>query len=752
MGRLVIVSNRLPVTVHPGEGGAEPRVARSPGGLATGLAGPHESSEGLWVGWPGDLSALTPEQRERVEAELEAQRLVPVDLTAEEVSGYYEGFSNRVLWPLFHYLLDHIPLEAMQWEIYRRVNARFADAVAERASPDDTIWVQDYQLCLVPALLRERLPGARIGFFLHIPFPTSEVLQALPWRDELLRGLLGADLVGFHTSLYARQCGMALRRLLGLHADGDRVLYQGRSVRLGAYPMGIDAEGFARAAERDEVVARAQELRREAGGARLLFGIDRLDYTKGIRRRLLALDRLLERAPELRGQVTLVQIAVPSRTSIAEYDEFRQDVDEVVGRLNGAHGTTSWSPVRYLYRAFSREDLAAFYRAADVMLVTPLRDGMNLVAKEFVASRVDERGVLLLSELAGAAAELGAGAVLVNPYDVDGTSDAILRALVMPEEEQRERMRAMRERVFRWDVHHWVRAFLQDLEGPQAPPLAITPEGVLRPLRERLAMAAGRVLLLDCDGTLLEHRLEPGQVTPDAELIALLLRLAGLPRTDVHLVSGRPAAVLEAWFGRLPVGLHAEHGLWWRPIWRGGQPGPWRTDRPVSAAWKARVRPLLEALSLRTPGAFVEEKPTTLAWHYRRTEPELGEARAAELLRRLEEALRDEDAEVLAGDRVVEIRPRGATKAAVVARALEAAAPGAVAVAMGDDRTDEDLFGALPPSGVALHVGARESAAPYRLPSAAAARRFLRALADEVERLDQVAATDPWSSASPRSP
>ena len=751
MGRLVIVSNRLPVTVRADGGGGEPQVARSPGGLATGLSGPHEAAEGLWVGWPGDLSALGPEQRERVRAELEAQRLVPVDLTAEEVSGYYEGFSNRVLWPLFHYLLDHIPLEAMQWEIYRRVNARFADAVAERASPDDTIWVQDYQLCLVPALLRERLPGARIGFFLHIPFPTSEVLQALPWRDELLRGLLGADLVGFHTSLYARQCAMALRRLLGLSADGDRVLYQGRSVRLGAYPMGIDAEGFAREAEREEVAARAQELRREAGGARLLLGIDRLDYTKGIRRRLLALDRLLERAPELRGQVTLVQIAVPSRTSIAEYDEFRQDVDEMVGRVNGAHGTTSWSPVRYLYRSFSREDLVAFYRAADVMLVTPLRDGMNLVAKEFVASRVDERGVLLLSELAGAAAELGAGALLVNPYDVDGTSDAILRALAMPQGEQRERMRAMRERVFGWDVHRWVRAFLQDLEAGQAPRLALTPEDVLQRLRERIALAPRRALLLDVDGTLLEHRLEPGMVTPDAELLALLLRLAGLPRTEVHVVSGRPAAVLEAWFGQLPVGLHAEHGLWWRPIPH-GQPGPWRADRPVSTAWKGRVRPVLEALSLRTPGALVEEKPSTLAWHYRRAEPELGEARASELLLWLEEALKDEEAEAIAGDRVVEVRPRGASKAAVVTRALASAPPGAVPVAMGDDRTDEDLFAALPPSGVALHVGARESAAPYRLPSAAAARRFLRALADEVERLDRAEATDPWSSASPRSP
>ncbi len=746
MGRLVIVSNRLPVTVRPGLDGGEPQVARSPGGLATGLAGPHQESAGLWIGWPGDTSALTPEHRERVRQQLEADRLVPVDLTAEEVSGYYEGFSNRVLWPLFHYLLDYIPVEAMQWELYRRVNARFADAVAERAQPDDTIWVQDYQLCLVPALLRERLPSARIGFFLHIPFPSSEVVQALPWRDELLRGLLGADLVGFHTSLYARQFAGALRRLLGLVVQGDRALYQGRAVRLGAYPMGIDAEGFAREAQRPEVVARAEEIRREAGGARLLLGIDRLDYTKGIRRRLLALDRLLERTPELRGRVTLVQIAVPSRTAIAEYEEFRQDVDEVVGRVNGAHGTTSWSPVRYLYRSFPRSELAAFYRAADVMLVTPLRDGMNLVAKEFVASRPDERGVLLLSELCGAAAEL-TDAVLVNPYDVDGTSEAILRALSMPESEQRERMRALRERVLAWDVHRWVRTFLQDLEEGGAEEVAasprLTPEPVLRALRERIALAPARALLLDCDGTLLDFRTEPGMVSPDADLLELLAGLAAAPGTEVHVVSGRPAATLEAWFGRLPVALHAEHGLWWRPLPRGGEPAPWRADQPISTDWKAGVRPLLEALSLRTPGAFVEEKPATLAWHYRRADPELGDARAAELLRRLEGVRAGGVAEALAGDRVVEVRPRGVSKGAVVTRALEGAPPGTVVVAMGDDRTDEDLFAALPPSGLALHVGARESRAPYRLPSAAAARRFLRALLD---------ATAASSSASLRSP
>lgn len=726
MGRLLLVSNRLPVTIGLAEG--QLKVTPSAGGLATGLSGAHQESEGLWIGWPGDISRLDSRQQEELAAKLEAMRLSPIYLSSQEVAGFYEDFSNRVLWPLFHYLLDHLPLGAGGWEVYRQVNQRFAEAVARQYRKGDLIWVHDYHLCLVPGMLRALLPAARIGFFLHIPFPTSDVLQALPWRNALLEGLLGADLVGFHTFSYARHFGSALLRLLGVSPEVDRVQYRGREVRLGTFPMGIDAGSFSELAQSPRVLQLAGEIRRQFEGQRLLLGVDRLDYTKGLRRRMLALERLLEREPSLVGKLKLVQIAVPSRTSIEAYDEFRQEVDEVVGHLNGAHSTIGWAPVHYLYRGFSREELVAFYRAADLMLVTPLRDGMNLVSKEFVASRPDERGVLLLSELAGASAELGE-AVLVNPYDVDELGQHILRALSMSEQEQRIRMRALRWRVFAGDVHQWVKSFLDALEetGARAEGRPrFTSPAELAELRGRI-LARPRLLLLDYDGTLVSFGNVPRLVGPDPSLLELLGRLAELPQTAVHVASGRDRETLEAWFGQLPLGLHAEHGAWSR-----GRPDqPWIRFGEIPREWKEKLRPILEVYSRRTPGSFLEEKSAALAWHYRMADPELGQLRANELTHLLRATFANAPLEVLQGEKVVEVRPHGVNKGLVVGPAMALAGPEATVVAVGDDRTDEDMFAALPPGGIAIRVGAEESRAPYRLEDVAAVRRFLWALLAE---------------------
>ncbi|HSN97326.1 MAG TPA: bifunctional alpha,alpha-trehalose-phosphate synthase (UDP-forming)/trehalose-phosphatase [Candidatus Nanopelagicales bacterium] len=462
MSRLLIVSNRLPVTVK--HDGGRVSVAQSSGGLATGLKGPHERSGGLWIGWPGDVSRLSPNQRQELEGSLAALRAAPIHLTPGEVSRYYEGYANGVLWPLFHYLIDRIPLANTDWEAYRKVNERFAEIVQSHYQDGDMIWVHDYQLLLLPRMLRERLPEARIGFFLHIPFPAPEVFRTLPNRGVLLNGLLGADLIGLHTPAYVQHFAGALSQVLGIPSGGDRVEIEGREVRLRAFPMGVDAAAFAELAASPEVLEEVQRIRASLRGQRLLLGIDRLDYTKGIPRRLLAVERLLEREPSLRGKLRFVQISVPSRDKVAAYQQFRSEVEQLAGRINGAHGTVESAPIHYLYRSFSMKQLTALYLAADVMLVTPLRDGMNLVAKEFAASRTDEDGVLVLSELAGAATELS-DAMLVNPYDIDETASAIRQALAMPREERRDRMRAMRRRVFEFNVHRWASAYLDALAG-----------------------------------------------------------------------------------------------------------------------------------------------------------------------------------------------------------------------------------------------------------------------------------------------
>jgi trehalose 6-phosphate synthase/phosphatase len=459
--RLVIVSCRLPVTVQKLDDRV--LVQQSAGGIATGLQPPHQRSGGVWIGWPGDLESLEPDERRLVQDRLDELRLVPIALEYEEVEAFYERIANGVLWPTFHDRLDRLPLRIQGWRGYEDVNHRFSDATARLWKDGDLVWVHDYQLMLVPEQLRKYHPGARIGFFLHIPFPAPQLFATLPFREDLLRGVLGADVVGFHTRSYRESFLSAARWLLGAEISSDGTVALGdRRIRTGVFPMGIDAGHFAERASSLEVSRRALDLRRTRG--RLLLGIDRLDYSKGIPRRLLSVERLLSVYPEWRSRVRFVQVAVPSRGRVGAYRRFRSDVEELVGRINGQFATPDWTPIHYLHRSISDNTLVSLYRAADVMLVTPVRDGMNLVSKEFVATRVDGDGVLVLSEFAGAA-ETMTDALLVNPYDVDQVADAIHLALTMDAAERRRRMQALRSHVLTHDVHSWTASFLKELEG-----------------------------------------------------------------------------------------------------------------------------------------------------------------------------------------------------------------------------------------------------------------------------------------------
>jgi trehalose 6-phosphate synthase/phosphatase len=724
MARLLIVSNRSPVTVRVQDDAVS--VVRSTGGLATGLAGPHERSGGLWIGWTGGPAELRPDQEAALAAQLDALRIVPVPLSAEEVERYYEGVCNGVIWPLFHYLLDQLPLRLDDLDIYERVNERFAEVVAAQYRDGDVVWIHDYQLMRVPYLVRRRIPEAHIGFFLHIPFPSSELFRVLPGREHLLEGLLGADLIGFHTAAYMRHFSASVLRLLGVGTDVDRLTWSHRTVRLGIFPMGVDTAALARLAEEASVIREAEALR-SGEDLRILVGIDRLDYTKGIPRRLLAFEALLRAHPELRGRVRLIQVAVPSRTNVEAYQEFRSQVDGLIGRIHGAFATPQWAPIHYLFRSLSEPEVVALYRAADAMLVTPIRDGMNLVAKEFVAARPDGDGVLVLSEFAGAAQEL-AEALHVNPYDVEGTAEAYYRALTMQPVERRARMRALRRRVTAYDVHRWARTFLAELEAATAVPRVSSPgpspTATIETLLRRLRSAEHLLLLLDYDGTLVPFAVTPELAVPDEDLLALLRALAGRPRTAVHVVSGRTRETLGTWLGALPIGLHAEHGLWSRA------PGArdWTAPPLPPAAWRPAVLAILQDFAARTPGSLVEEKTASVAWHYRATDPEYGASQANELRVHLTQTLSNEPVQLLAGDRVIEVRPHAFQKGRVTQEVAATAVPGTLLVALGDDRTDEDLFAALPPDGMAVHVGPGSSRAAIRLADVAAARRFLRAL------------------------
>jgi trehalose 6-phosphate synthase/phosphatase len=724
--RLLIVSNRMPSTVRVGRGGIE--LVQSTGGLATGLRPAHERMNGLWFGWPGTSRRLSPAQRAQMDERLAALRLVPIHLSATDVRRFYHGFSNGVLWPLFHYSLDKIPIHQNDWRTYRDVNARFADAVAARHQRGDLVWVHDYQLALVPALLRERIPDARIAFFLHIPFPSSEVFRVLPWRTEILRGMLGADLIGFHTLAYMRHFSMSLMRVLGLETDIDRVWHEQREVRLGVYPMGIDAAAFDAMSREHKVVEEAAAIRRQADGEAIVLGVDRLDYTKGIPLRLLAFERLLEREPSLRERVRFVEVAAPSREEVGAYAEFERSVDELVGRINGKHGTPRWTPIHYVHRSATQKRLVALYLAADVMAVTPLRDGLNLVAKEFVASRADLSGVLLLSEFAGVASEMSE-ALLVHPHDVDALAQSLSQARQRGKEERARRMTAMRKRLFTYHVQRWADDILGDLRAitisrPSAPK-SLDGSRAARAIVRRMRDAERLVLFVDYDGTLVALAPHPDLAEPDDELAELLADVAADPRRVVHVVSGRPWPTLERWFGKLAIGLHAEHGLWSR----GPHTRQWEQTVQVQDGWMEKVRPLLDTFTRATPGSFIEEKSAGLAWHYARAEREFGPAQAQELRLHLMDLLSNAPVHVFAGERVVEIRAQGVSKGMIVARCLASEPADAVNVALGDDMTDEDLFAALPPHGIAIHVGPTRSHAPWRLPDPAAVRSLLRRLA-----------------------
>jgi trehalose 6-phosphate synthase/phosphatase len=721
MGRLLIVANRLPVTVTTGADGRA-HIETSPGGLVSGLSGLHERGDGLWIGWLGDPHAA---EDPGIARELAAQRLVAVPLSDADVQQYYHGFSNAVIWPLFHYLIERLPLEIENFETYERVNERFAAAIVEHYRPGDLVWVHDFQLLLVPELVRHRLPDARIGFFLHIPFPSSEVFRTLPHRERLLEGMLGADIVGFHTASYLRHFATSVLRVLGATSEVDRIPWQGRDVHMAVFPLGVDATTLARDAARPEIGDLAETFR-SPGGERMLLGIDRLDYTKGIPRRLLAFERLLQRHPELRERVRLVQVAVPSREDVQAYQSFREQAEGLIGRIAGEFATPSWMPVHWMYRGVSHDELLALYRAAEVMLVTPLRDGMNLVAKEFCAARVDEDGVLVLSEFAGAASELSE-ALMVNPFDVEASAAAYYRALVMPEDERRARMQALRHRVLAYDADRWAERYLAALAATADRPQTQrkpTAGAVMDEIVARLEAADAVCLLLDYDGTLVPFAPSPELARPDGELSELLQALATRPHWQVHVVSGRPRGVLERWFGALPVGLHAEHGMWSRA------PGAaeWTGGPPADMEWRPAVEAILADFAVRTPGSLVEKKSASLAWHYRACDPEFGQQQALELHAHLTERLSNLPVQILPGDKVIEVRPHGMTKGSVVTAVRESAPPGSVICALGDDRTDDDMFRALGEHDVGIQVGNRGSRAAYVVSDVSAARRFLQRL------------------------
>jgi len=724
MGRLLIVSNRLPVTIHRRKG--ELQFEQSAGGLATGLSSFYRSMNALWIGWPGLDRQMEGTGRAEVTEKLHAQDCHPVFLTQREIDEYYNKFCRATLWPLFHYFPQYAAYSNSSWEAYEKANRTFCDAIVSTWQQGDTIWVHDFHLMLLPRLLRERLADPPIGVFLHIPFPSIELFRLLPWRTELLEGLLGADLLGFHTWEYAGHFLESVRFVLRYESSMGRIVAGDRIARVDAFPMGIDFDRFATAARKAAVTKEVANLDRSFDDRKVILSVDRLDYTKGILRRLEAFGLFLERNPQYREKLTYVMVVVPSRTTVGRYALLKRQIDEMVGAINSKHRTIDWAPVSYLYRSIPFQTLVALYRRADVALVTPVRDGMNLVAKEYLASRVDSRGVLVLSETAGAAKELGE-AVTINVNNDEDIVAALETALQMSDAEQGERLNVMQTRLRRYNVRRWAQDFLDALVSTSQlqEEMGVRPLGVQarRRLVKSYQQAEQRLLFLDYDGTMVPFSSKPSKAAPSSEVLELLSALSREPGTKVVLISGRDRASLDGWFSSLPISMVAEHGVWLKPAGA----TEWEMIEPLTAEWKDGVRPILELYTDRTPGSFVEEKDFSLVWQYRRSDSRLGELRARELAAHLKGLTANLHLQVLEGSKVVEVKNSGVNKGRAAMRWLSEGEPEFV-LAIGDDWTDEDLFKAVSENAWSIKVGLSGTAAKFNLGSPAKVLALLHEL------------------------
>jgi trehalose 6-phosphate synthase/phosphatase len=733
MKKLVIVSNRLPIKVSQKKGRLV--YQSSVGGLATGLASFYENKSSLWIGWPGAAKHKLKAREKQLKKKLKQKNCSPVLLTAKQVKNFYQGFCNKTIWPLFQYFPQYTIFKKKLWQSYQEVNELYARQVLKHLKPADDLWIHDYQLMLLPKLIRERMPEANIGFFLHIPFPSFEVFRLLPWRKQILKGLLGADLVGFHTFDYVRHFLNSVHGLFGYEHVLGQIQTGSRIVKADSFPMGIDYKKFSQAGSKKEVKKEIRKIKTRTGNKKIILSVDRLDYTKGILKRLEAFDRFLAKNKNYKGRVILILVAVPSRTRVEQYKQLKEQVDQAVGRINGKYGSINWMPIWYLYKSLPFKRLAAFYNIADVALVTPIRDGMNLIAKEYIVSKQDKKGVLVLSEMAGAAKELGE-ALIVNPNNKDSVSSALKQALKMPLKEQKERNEIMQQRLKRYTAAKWAKDFIDSLRKTKKAQNLLSSKRFTdddkRNMFNDYILSSKRLLLLDYDGTLIGFKKNPKKTGPGSQLKQLLKTLTDKDKDQVVLISGRSKDMLDKWFLNPALGLIAEHGVFLKQ-----KAKDWQTIKKINSDWKKEIRPVLESYVDRTPGSFIEEKDYSLAWHYRKADTRLAFIRVKELKENLRHLLANLELGILEGSRVVEIKNAGISKGRAVQHWLKKISSKnkkPFLLAIGDDKTDEDMFEVLKELKnekiYTIKVGLEASQAKYSLADHKEVRGLLKELAN----------------------
>ncbi|MFH0842555.1 MAG: bifunctional alpha,alpha-trehalose-phosphate synthase (UDP-forming)/trehalose-phosphatase [Bacteroidota bacterium] len=681
----------------------------------------NDSDRIVWVG-TGDSQLANEEVRPGV-------KMVPVIIPRKVNDKYYGGFCNDTIWPLFHYFPSRTVYEPDYFDAYLTANKLFFDKLKDLIQPGDFIWIHDYQLFLLPEMIRKSFPKADIGFFLHIPFPSYEVFRLLPrrWREKILSGMAGADVIGFHTNDYTQHFIKSVRRTLGYRTDQNLIFTEERICKADSFPIGIDFSKFHDACFAPKTNQQKVRIKKYLAENRLIFSVDRLDYSKGFLFRLKAFERFLEQHPEWHFRVVFNMVVVPSRDNILEYIELKKEIEATVGRINGKYSTLKWRPLVYQYRSLPFNEMVAIYNLSDVGLITPLRDGMNLVAKEYIACQKEHFGMLVLSDMAGAAAEL-TEALLITPTDVEETAEALHKALVMPDAEKEKRVRKMQERLSRYNVFTWTTDFFTQVDlikkekkKIQVKYLDETISGnILRRFRE----SRNRLFLFDYDGTLTPIVNLPHLAVMDHKTEDILINIISDPDNTVIIISGRNREFMDEQFTGLNAVLIAEHGFFIK------YPGEeWSHNVEVDLSWKKKVLPVLNDHVDRCSGSMVEDKYASLVWHYRNADEETASLRINELKDDLTEILKGESKlQVLEGNKVLEIKSIIYDKGTIADHIINTGTYDFI-LAIGDDITDEDLFRSIPAHGYTIRVGTKPSNARYNIKDQSQIPEFLSVFA-----------------------
>ena len=715
--RLFIVSNRLPINITTE--GAELKVNPSSGGLVSAIDSylqetSAEFAKTFWVGVPGCTANIWNKALQLLPAS--DHNYLPVLILKDQYEKYYNGFSNSVLWPLFHYFPSFAEYKPEFFEQYLKANEQFAEIMVRHLRPGDTVWIHDYHLLPLALMLRKYINELSIGFFLHIPFPSFEIFRLLPkkWQEHILEGMLGADLVGFHTIDYAAHFLQSVQMVLGVDNKRHIIRHDNRLIKVDVFPISIDYNCFHEAYDKPEVVSIRETLLQKMTKQKIIFSVDRLDYTKGVQNRLKAYELFLQGHPEYINKVVFILVVVPSRDTIPRYAERKRLIDESISQINSQIGNIHWQPIIYQYNTLSFDEMVALYTTCDLALITPLRDGMNLVSKEFVASRKDKKGVLVLSEMAGSAREL-TDALTINPNDVIEMAQKIQEGLEMNEADQGARLENMQRRIRNYNVQTWASDFMQELanikQKQEAFQIQFLDEHSKKSMLDAFRNSDSRLLLMDYDGTLVPFAPDPEMAVPGKTLLNLIAELCSRKENNVYMISGRSSAWLEKHFGHLPINLIAEHGARSKT-----NDEEWITEVQTHSEWKEQIYNIMEMYVRRCANSFIEEKDFSIVWHYRNSNVDQGKLRSIELISELHDYIHNHHLQVLAGNKIVEVRNSGIDKGTAIKKVL-AKKDHDFIFAVGDDKTDEDMFKLLmnTQNCYSIKVGTEASYARYNL-------------------------------------